>query len=233
MKVAIMQPYIFPYLGYFQLIKSVDVFVFYDDVNFIKRGWVNRNKILVNNKEKLISFPCIAASQNKLINEVTVDLNDKQYVKLLQTIKQAYVKAPYYSQVYPVIEEVFFSSATTIAELAIISIKAITAYLNLDTIFYNSSASFSSSKGVDKADRLITITKQLGADTYINAIGGTEIYTKDYFKENKVSLYFLEPELFNYKQFNEECIKGLSIIDILMFNDKEQVNEMLKNYDLV
>ena len=57
MKTAIMQPYIFPYLGYFQLVNCVDTFVFYDDVNFIKRGWINRNKILINGKEVLLSFP--------------------------------------------------------------------------------------------------------------------------------------------------------------------------------
>ena len=86
MKIAIMQPYIFPYIGYFQLINAVDTFVFYDDVKFIKRGWINRNKILVNGEESLITFPCIKVSQNKEIREIEIDLSDKQYEKILKTI---------------------------------------------------------------------------------------------------------------------------------------------------
>ncbi|MAP80965.1 MAG: hypothetical protein CL526_07730 [Aequorivita sp.] len=234
MKAAIMQPYIFPYLGYFQLIKAVDAFVFYDDVNFIKRGWINRNKILLNNKEKLISFPCIGASQNKLINEVQVDLSDKQYLKLIQTIEQAYNKAPYYKEVYPIIEKVFNSSAKNIAELAIHSIKIVSEYIGINTEFYVSSESFGETKGIDKADRLIAISKNLGSNTYINALGGIELYNKAYFKLKNIELHFLKPSSAPYKQHDPiNFIAGLSIIDVMMFNSPEEINEMLDNFELV
>ncbi len=233
MKLAIMQPYIFPYVGYFQLVHAVDCFVFYDDVNFIKRGWINRNNILINAKPHLLSFPCIGASQNKLINEVEVNLSDKQYSKLLKSVEMAYKHAPYFDQVMPLINAVFSSEATNIAQLAALSITAVFEYLELPRDFKFSSREFQQSRGLEKADRLIHISSELSASHYINAIGGMELYDKPYFEEKGIQLSFLKPCLAPYKQFDEPFVPALSIIDVLMFNSKQHTIQILDNYELV
>ena len=231
-KLAIMQPYIFPYLGYFQLVNAVDTFVFYDDVNFIKRGWINRNKILVNGKEKLVSFPCIHASQNKLINEVEINLEDKAYSKFLQTLEQAYSKAPNFEVVHELISNLFKQEHTSIASLAAASCMNVSTYLDLNTKFTFSSKAFSSSKGMEKQNRLVVISKECNSSTYINAIGGLDLYKKEDFKKENIDLFFLQPKLPEYTQLSNEFIPGLSIIDVLMMNSKEDVIFMLNNFYL-
>ena len=231
--VAVMQPYIFPYLGYFQLISAVDEFVFYDDVNFIKRGWINRNKILVNGKEKLVSFPCIQASQNKLIKEVKINLKNKAYSKFLQTLEQSYKKAPNFNVIFELISNLFKQKHNSIASLAAGSCTVVAKYLDLETNFLYSSEVFSTSQGMEKQDRLIQITQQAKASIYINALGGRELYNKENFKKEGVDLFFLKPELKSYPQFDNEFIPGLSIIDVLMFNDKESCQEMLNDFILI
>ena len=114
MRCAVMQPYIFPYIGYFQLACSVDYFVFYDDVNFIKRGFINRNNILANGAPLRITFPVVGASQNKLISELEFSLETQ---KLESTIHQNYSKAPYYRSVMPLIESTLHYNNRNIADL--------------------------------------------------------------------------------------------------------------------
>ena len=233
MKVAIMQPYIFPYIGYFQLVNSVDKFVFYDDVNFIKKGWINRNSILINNQSHLITFPCLKASQNKIIMDIGIDINSKEYVKIINTIFQAYKKAPQFNNIFPLIESVLKSKCKNISDLSVLSIKTISNYLNLETVFLNSSKSFSEYKSEDKADRLIQITKSIDSDHYVNAIGGTSLYDKNYFNKKGIQLNFLQPSIDSYLQFNKDFIPNLSIIDALMFNEIDTVVKMLNNYKLI
>lgn len=228
-----MQPYIFSYLGYFQLIKSVDTFVFYDDVNFIKRGWINRNKILINGKKSLVTFPCLKVSQNKKIREVEIDLSDKQYKKILKTISLAYQKAPNFKDIFPIVKDCLESDSKTISELAIYSIKQICDYINISTKFEISSSKYSNTKSLDKADRLIEIVKLEKGTKYINAIGGRELYTKEYFKSKNIDLQFLNPLKSEYNQFDNKFIPNLSIIDVLMFNSPEKVKKMTGNYELL
>ena len=233
MKAAIMQPYMFPYIGYFQLIKSVDVFVFYDDVNFIKRGWINRNQILVNGNEFLFSIPLVKASQNKLINEVEVKLDEKWLLQFYSTLEQNYINAPYFKETVQLIKKVFSSEYITISDLAVESVKKVTDYLGFKTNFEKSSISYEKTKGRDKADRLIDICKLRNADTYINPAGGKELYSKEYFKKQDVDLFFIENKITPYQQFENKFVGGLSIIDVLMFNSIEQIQDMLNDYSLV
>lgn len=229
-KVAVMQPYIFPYIGYFQLVNAVDDFVFYDDVNFIKRGWINRNNILINNEAKLLSFPCIGVSQNKEIREIEINLEDKQYNKNLKSISLAYKQAPYFEDILPLVESVFTKNHKTISNLTIDSIITIADYLNLKTNFHLASQSFEDTKELERADRLISITKNLNGSEYINAIGGKTLYQKDYFYEQGVNLKFLQPKMIAYKQFEGDFISSLSMIDVLMFNSIDQVKFLLNQY---
>lgn len=233
MKIAIMQPYTFPYIGYFQMIKAVDKFVFYDDVNFIKRGWINRNQILSNDEKQFFTIPLIKASQNKLINEIQINIESKEYSKLTTKIQQTYNKAPYFKQVFPVLEEIFNKKTVLISDFAINSVIKICQYLEINTEFLISSKCSSNTKGMDRADRLIEICKGEKCNDYINAIGGVELYDKEYFKKNGINLEFIKPNDIIYKQFTNFFVPWLSIIDVLMFNDVEKIHKLLNEYQIV
>ncbi len=232
MKTAIMQPYVFPYLGYFQLISSVDCFVFYDDVNFIKRGWINRNKILVNGNESLFSIPLVKASQNKLINEIHLVNDNKWTNQFLNTIQTNYKKAPFFKEGFELVETVLSAHHKSISDLAIDSVIKTCDYLGMNRNFQLSSANYFSTKGLPKADRLVEITKLSGSTTYINAQGGKQLYDKPYFESKHVDLFFLIGQLKEYPQFENQFVPGLSMIDLIMFNDLEQINQMLNHYYL-
>lgn len=227
-----MQPYFFPYIGYFQLMDATDTFIFYDDVAYIKRGWINRNRILLNGSDSLITVPCVGASQNKLINEVGVSDDGKWAGKMLTMIEHAYKKAPHYSEVLPVIEETLYGPAENIAQLAALSVEHTAQYLELDIEFKYSSKAGYNNQELRKQHRLIDICHQEGADVYINPIGGKEIYTKEMYAEKDVTLYFQQSKPIEYKQYKNEFVPWLSIIDVMMFNHKSAVQELLKMYTL-
>jgi len=229
MKIAIMQPYLFPYIGYWQLINAVDIFVIYDDVNYIQRGYINRNNILVNGKKYTFTLELIGASQNKKINEINVGNN--QY-KLLRTIEFSYKKAPYFNYVFPLIKDIMMYQEKNLALYIGNSIQQIVKFLDIKVqIIYSSHVEKNNKlKGQDK---IIDICQILGAQTYINPIGGKDLYSKEVFKSKLIELYFLKPEILEYKQFNNEFIPNLSIIDVLMFNNKDTVRDMLHRYELL
>jgi len=227
-----MQPYFFPYIGYFQLINTVDKFVFYDDVTFIKQGWINRNRILLNGKDYLITLKLNGSSSFKLIHEIEVF---KQNGNLIKTIIQAYSKAPFFNEVIILIQEVFatFNELKSISKIAEISVKKVSQYLNLTTVFESSSEVYSMTKNLRKDDRLISICKKNEADTYINPSGGRDIYDKNIFSEKGIRLFFINNHITSYNQFNNVFVPGLSIIDVMMFNSKEKISEMLNQYELI
>ncbi|OQB29265.1 MAG: WbqC-like protein family protein [Bacteroidetes bacterium ADurb.Bin174] len=233
MKLAIMQPYIFPYIGYFQMVNAVDKFVFYDDVNYINRGWINRNRILIQGVAKYLTIPLIKASQNKLINEIEIDIQSRDFNKIIKTIEMAYKRAPYFTEVFEIVHEVLEKEYGTIADMAMESVKQCAGYLGLKTKFCKSSEHFSDTKGLEKAERLQAICKRLDADVYINAIGGQELYSKEDFAKQAIDLYFIKSLPMEYKQFKNKFVPWLSIIDVMMFNSKEEINEMLNKYELI
>tara|TARA_R110001583_G_scaffold8896_2_gene41977 strand:- start:26170 stop:26865 length:696 start_codon:yes stop_codon:yes gene_type:complete len=230
MKLAIMQPYFFPYLGYMQLVNLVDKFVFYDDVNFIKRGWIARNRIISNTDSYLyFGVDLNHASQNKLINEISISGNS---IKKLRTIKHIYSKAPFFDDVYPLIEACFMNPTSTISEMAANSVLLVSDYLGIKTVFEFSSKSYADSKNLCKAERLISICQKEKASTYINSIGGVELYSKDYFKQFGINLQFLDANKVTYNQFDNPFESNLSIIDVLMFNSIDRVKEYLNFFEL-
>ena len=230
---SIMQPYVFPYIGYFQLIEASDEIVFYDDVNFIKKGWVNRNRILLNKKDFLFTIPIEKASQNKKINQTKITLDSKSRRKLIMQMKSAYLKAPFFRKVMILIEETFGMEYDNVGDMGIQSISFVYEYLGKSFKWTKSSISSSTSIDLVKADRLISITKQFKYDRYINPVGGQEIYQKGYFKKQGIKLQFLKSGKIEYVQSGNEFIPSLSIIDVLMYNDKPTVLQFLKNYKLI
>lgn len=234
MKLAIMQPYFMPYIGYFQLINLVDKFVFYDDVTFIKQGWINRNQILINDQAKLFSVPLSKASSHTLIKDVLIsDIRYEKWKKsFLSTIMFNYKKAKNYAVVETLIESILLTRPKTISELAIKSVIEISNYLDLDTEFDVSSKNYGNAH-LSGQDRVLDICQKENANTYINPIGGIELYSKDMFSERNIELMFISARKTIYKQFTSDFTPFLSIIDVLMFNDKKQVLEMLNDFDLV
>jgi hypothetical protein len=233
-----MQPYIFPYLGYFQLIQSVNTFVFYDDVNYIKGGWINRNNIWNNGLAMKFSVPLVAPSQNKWIKETLV--NKVEYAawkkKFLKTIEYNYKNAPFYPEALIILQstlEQAEDNECSIARLAMHSIETVCGYLEMPQKFLVSSDLDEPFSGIDRADRLIAITKSLGDNHYINAQGGIELYSKPYFSSKGVKLEFVKPYLPCYNPGGRIYIPGLSIIDLIMNLNKAELRTMFCSYEII
>lgn len=232
MSVAIMQPYFFPYLGYFQLVQAVDDFVFYDDVMFIKKGWINRNRILMQGKEFLFTIPLEKQSQNKTIRESTIAWGPEFPGKFIVQLESAYKKAPQFNQVMPLIRALFAEQPESMAELAGKSIELVWQYLGLEKRFHYSSE-LADNQADGRAERLIHITKSLGSSQYINALNGQSLYEKDFFASHGIELLFIKPSLQPYSQGKLTSFEpGLSMIDVLMWNEPAVIVAMLKNFSL-
>ncbi|WP_163583219.1 WbqC family protein [Gracilibacillus saliphilus] len=235
MKLAIMQPYLFPYIGYFQLIQAVDKFVIYDDVQYMKGGWINRNKILVNKNPYTFTFSVKKDSYEKNINQRYFNQNfSKERKKFLKTLKESYGKATYFNDVFPLVEKSLQINIEeqNIAEVISKSIKLISEYLRIDTEFILSSNV--EKKTEAREERIIELNKILGCNHYINAIGGKDLYTKEYFADRNVKLNFIKTDSdLSYEQDNDEFVPNLSIIDVLMYNSVEETRELLNKYQLI
>lgn len=232
MKLAIMQPYFFPYIGYFQLIAAVDKFIIYDDVNYINRGWINRNNILINGKAGLVSVPLIGSSQNKLIKDLDVVFEEKWKNLLLKTICQNYKKAPFFEIVFPMLNMIILSKASSISKYNLLGLTTICKYLKISTNFIHSSDVYKNSE-LKGQNRIIDICKKEYVRQYINPIGGIGLYDKNEFAIQGLKLNFLKTKKVEYKQFHNEFVPWLSILDVLMFNSVVEVNEMLNQYELI
>ena len=234
MKLAIMQPYFMPYIGYFQLIKAVDKFIFYDDVTFIKQGWINRNQILINNQAKMFSIPLSNASSHVLIKDVLISESAYQKWKksFLNSILFSYKKAKNYTKINALIEKILEKRPETISELAIKSVMEVAQYLDLKTEFEICSDVYSNTY-LSGQNRVLDICRNEKATTYINPVGGMELYSKSIFQEKNIELFFIKATKSVYSQFSEEFVPFLSIIDVLMFNDIQDIHKQLDNFTLL
>ena len=232
MKIAIMQPYILPYIGYFQLIKAVDKFIIYDDVNFINRGWINRNRLLVGGKDSLFTIPLKEASQNKLIHEIEVNWDAAWKSKFLKTLEQSYKKAPYYTDVLPLVQASLALDNVPISEVIVENLRILCSYLDIKTEIIASSRSYNN-QHLKAQERILDICLQEKAHQYINPIGGLELYDKTIFEEKGMVLNFIKAKAISYPQFKNEFVPWLSILDVLMFNSVAQIQVFLEEYELV
>lgn len=230
MKLAVMQPYFFPYLGYFQLIHAVDRFVIYDDVNFIKKGWINRNFILMQCQPQRVTVPVSRASQYKTIADTFLTVDASWRDKLLKTLHQAYAKAPYFEPIYAMAEWVIQTNSKSIAELATTSIQAVNDYLGLTTEIRPSSRIYGN-HSLEGAARILDICKRENATAYYNLPGGEALYEPTAFAARGIELHFIQPGEPRYQQFDCPFVPRLSILDALMFNAPEKVRELLCCYE--
>lgn len=231
-KLAIMQPYFFPYLGYWQMINAVDKFVIYDDVNFIKGGWINRNNMLINGNKHLFTLPLLEASSYKDINEIKVTNNEKQKQKLLKSFEMSYSKAPYKNKVIALLADVILQKEDNLHLFLKYQFEKVFEYLDIDTEILLSS-NIEKTDDLHAQDRVIDICKRLSTTQYINAIGGQELYSKEDFAKNGIQLNFIKMNEIKYKQFSDKFVPNLSIIDVMMFNSPETIKEMLDDYELI
>jgi hypothetical protein len=230
-KVAIMQPYFLPYIGYWQLIGAVDAFVIYDNIKYTKKGWINRNRFLLNGKEALFSIPLRKESDFLDVNQrYLADSFDRE--DLINRFREAYRKAPEYSAFMPVLEDIIRCPLTNLFDYIRYSIETVCSYLDLKTPVIVSS-SIDCDHSLKAAERVQAICKALGAETYINPPGGKDLYSKEDFQEKGITLRFLEPALVEYPQEAMDFVPWLSIVDVLFFNPVERARQLVTDRDKI
>lgn len=229
MKLGAMQPYFLPYIGYYQLIKAVDQYVVCDDLNYIKNGWINRNNILIQQNKWMFTIKLKKASQNKLINEIEI-LDD--FSGWIKTIQHNYKKAPYYADVMELLAKIISYEDKCLSKFIINSLNVVLDYLQIKTPIVVSSC-IEKKCSLKNWKKVIDICQKLGSNEYINAIGGQNIYKRDAFASYGIDLKFIKTEIVPYKQYNNEFIPNMSILDVMMFNSVEEINDMLDRYILI
>ena len=214
MKLGIMQPYLMPYIGYWQMMNVVDKYVIYDDVNYKKGSWSNRNRILMKGKEEgwaYISLPLNKASQNKKYNETFISDDKKMIEKLLKSIYSSYCKAPFLRY----------------------SFEKVNKYIGIETELIMSS-DIKKNNELKLEKKIIHICEVMKADQYYSAMGGWDLYSKEEFAEHGIEFIFLKAkDSIQYKQFDNQFVPWLSIIDVMMFNSVDEIQKMLNEYELL
>jgi WbqC-like protein len=232
MKLAIMQPYFLPYPGYFQLIAAVDVFVVYDNIKYVKSGWINRNRLCRNGEAATFSLPLKHASDS-------LDVRERELAaafdpeKLLNQFRGAYGQAPQFARVFAWLEQVIRHAERNLFRYLDHSIRTACDLLAVGTEIRTSS-DIAIDHTLKKQDKVIALCRAAGARTYVNAIGGTELYDKEEFRRQGIGLEFLRSKPFEYPQLEPAFVPSLSIVDALMFNSLEIVRaRVADHYELI
>jgi WbqC-like protein family len=232
MRLAIMQPYILPYVGYFQLIAAVDLFIVYDNIKYTKKGWINRNRMLKDGKDVMFSLPLKGDSDALDIcdRELATDFNRD---RLLNQFKAAYRPAPYFAQTFPLVEEIVRYEDRNLFRFLHHSIVKTCKHLGITTEIRVSS-DFAIDHDLRSQDKVLALCQAADARTYINAIGGMELYSRETFREHGIELKFIQSKLFEYPQFGKEFVPWLSIVDVMMFNSVEAIRgSLVTKYEFV
>ena len=232
MKLAIMQPYFLPYIGYWQLMKYVDKYVIYDNIEYTKKGWINRNRYLCEGKDKYFTLPLKKDSDYLYVmGRQLAEEFDKN--KIVNQLKAAYKNAPYWKNVENILEEIFECRDKNLFGFIFSSVKIVRKWLDI-----NSELIISSNINIDhhlkSSEKVKAICKALGADIYVNPIGGTELYHKKDFSEEGIELKFIKTrDSLRYMQYEDNFVPGLSIIDVLAFNSIDEVKQLLTEFDII
>jgi hypothetical protein len=234
MKLAIMQPYFFPYLGYFSLIKYTDCFILFDSVQFIRHGWIERNRILKPSEGwQYIRVPLEKHNRETLISKIQIDNSNEWGKQILRQIEHYKRKAPYYNQVIGLLNQCFSRPHTSIVKLNWVCLKVVCDYLDIK---FESEFFSELQLGIINVNHpgewALRIAESLNATEYVNPAGGQEIFNKKQFDDSHVSLKFLQSRLPEYKQLRDSFENGLSIIDVMMFNSREEIREMIDDFEL-
>jgi hypothetical protein len=232
MRLAIMQPYFFPYIGYFQLIAAVDMFIVYDNIKYTKKGWISRNRMLQNGKDVMFSLSLKSDSDSLDVckRELAADFNRD---KLLNQFNGAYRRAPYFAQTFPLVEQIVRHEDTNLFRFLHHSIVRTCEHLGIATEIRISSG-IAIDHDLKNQDKVLALCEAVGATTYVNAIGGMELYSKETFREKGIELKFIKSKPFEYAQFGDAFVPWLSIIDVMMFNPLDTIQTCIStNYELI
>lgn len=227
-----MQPYFLPYIGYFQLIAAVDLFIVYDNIKYTKKGWINRNRMLQNGKDVMFSLPVKGDSDYLDIREreLSADFNRD---KLLNQFKGAYQRAPYFTQTFPLVEQIVRYNDAHLFRFLHHSIVKTCEHLGIATEIKVSS-DVNINHDLKSQDKVLALCEALNASTYVNAIGGMALYAKEIFQERGIELKFIQSKLFEYPQFSDAFVPWLSMIDVMMFNPLDVIQTRIStNYELI
>ena len=221
-RLAIMQPYFLPYMGYWQLINDVDEFVVYDTIKYTKKGWINRNRYFQNGSDKLFTLPLKQDSDSAYVRnrELATDFDRKQ---LIRKLTNAYANAPYLKYNFSIIEDIIANPETNLFEYIFTSIQKICSFLEIKTPLIISSNILSGHESAKGQDKVINICHARNATHYINPIGGLDLYNKDYFQENNIDLSFIRSRVLDYTYEELPCLPHLSILDVMMHNDRDRI----------
>lgn len=231
-KTAIMQPYFFPYVGYFQLLSAVDTFIIYDNIKYTKKGWINRNRILKNGSDTALSLPLKKASDALDIREREV-ASDFNGPKLLNQLREAYRRAPYQIAVLELVEDILMGGDQNLFAFLHRSLERTCRFLDIQTRVIVSST-LDIDHSLQSQDKVIALCRSIDTSTYINPIGGVELYSRDAFADAGIELKFLRSRLIEYPQFDAPFVPWLSIIDLMMFNSTMEIQKQLSGgYDLI
>lgn len=228
-----MQPYFFPYIGYFQLISAVDVFVVYDDVQYIKNGWINRNRILLNNAASYITLPVERGHLGDTIRQRHFVGYEQASRRVFNQVAAAYRKAPFFAEVTPLLEFLLGLQGENIASTLGLQLKELSKFLGIPAEFRICSEVLANNGGATGQDRVIGLCRAMQATEYYNTMGGTALYDPTTFARHEIKLFFVRPRPAEYQQYQSPFVGNLSIIDVLMFNPRERVNAMIKEWDAV
>ena len=236
MKLGIMQPYFFPYLGYFSLIKHTDRWIVFDTVQYIEHGWMNRNRIIHPDKpeDMYITVPLVKHARDTKIKDIQVNRREDYREKILAQLWSAYKKrARYFPRVYALAEDVLSYDTERLSDLNVYGMKKVTEYLEIP-FHYDvfSEMALMIDEVHDAGEWALNISKALHADTYINPPGGVALFAPEKFRRVGIRLEFLKAHLQPYAQKKAQFISGLSIIDVMMFNSPDRINEMLDDYEI-
>lgn len=226
MKLGIMQPYFLPYFGYFQLISETNHFLLHDDLQYTKKGWINRNRFLLNNHSNIFTVATEKNAHTYLVGEKKVS---EQFcrIALLRKFFSAYKKAPYFKKHFPIIEEIVLFENNFLFQYIEHSIFKICKLLEINTNILRPSSLHLGSH-LKGEDRVITICQKKGATEYINSANGKNLYSKERFRFHGIHLSFINPERLEYVQYENHFVPNLSIIDPLMFNDTSKLIRFCK-----
>jgi hypothetical protein len=230
--IAIMQPYFFPYIGYWQLIHAVDRFVIFDDVNYIKAGWINRNRILINGAPAYITVPLHKASQNKRICDTTLEPSFAWRDGLIKKLENTYRNAPCFAEVLPLVESLIRHETDNLADYLARQLQTLAAFLRIETEFVATSRCYGNTHLSGQA-RILDICEREQAGTYVNPQGGQALYHAEPFRGAGIDLRFLVMRPLPYKQRHAGFVPYLSIIDALMEIGPVDVRRHLDAFDLI
>lgn len=256
MKLAIMQPYFMPYIGYFQAISAVDKYILYSNLNFIKESWMNRNRVLMRDgKIVTITVPLKSKSSYSMIYDVEIDNSKPWKEKMLKTIQMCYSKKPFYKEIFDLLNSMLTPEYTHLKDLNNSTIVSISHYLDIQTVIdvdnsrfldmengmvnieedYSHLPYLLKTKPIRKVARVIEMCRREGSNDFYNAIGGQELYSKEEFKQYDIRLNFVRTNNIEYRQDSKkgEFVPNLSIIDVLMNNGKDGTKELLQEFSIV